>query len=114
MSDVRHLLDFVVLDALANDIEDLDGIQRLANHADIGWTAEAGGEIAIAPLLAALTRLIRDHLVRAHVESASVPELVPLPLGVLPDATQLPTAYFQVLPAGRALHAAWDPHSTEP
>lgn len=102
----RPDIDYFVLDALANDLEAVEDIVRLVNHADIGWTDLAGGPIVRSAVLLALPRLVRDGLVQAYVYAAASPTLEELPVGALPDVP-LEDCYFGLTARGRVVHANW-------
>ncbi len=82
----RSLAEYAVLDALANDLESLESILRLANHPLVGWQEEHGREFVRDDIVAALRRLIRDHSVEAFAPTTDGSELATLGLGVLPPS----------------------------
>ena len=104
----RADIDYIVLDALANDLESVEDILRLANHPEIGWTELAGGPIAEFSVLLALPRLVEDGLVRAYVLDASVGQLQDLrDLGIQHVAElrgQDPERLYARLIAQRGVH----------
>lgn len=104
----RADIDYIVLDALANDIESVDDIVRLANHPAIGWTDLVGGPVAEASVLLALPRLIGDGLVRAYTLDASGHQLEDAPVGARSPAP-LEECYFGLTAEGREVHARWEP-----
>ena len=106
---LRATMDYVVLDALANDIEDVSSILRLANHPGVGWTRLVGGRIEETSVLATLLRLVTDQLVRVLVPSSEAPCLEPLPLGALAPVELVPHCYYEMTSAGREVHTAWTP-----
>jgi hypothetical protein len=104
----RADIDYIVLDALANDLESVEDIERLANHPEIGWTDLAGGPVAEFSVLRALPRLIEDGLVQAYILDAGGGQLAGLPVGAQPSVP-LEECYFGLTPQGRLVHASWEP-----
>jgi hypothetical protein len=102
----RADIDYIVLDALANDLESLEDIVRLANHPDIGWQDLAGGAIAEFHVTLALPRLIEQRLVQVYELDADANHLVDVPFGTLPTAPP-EACYFGLTAAGRLEHAGW-------
>jgi hypothetical protein len=107
-------LNRYVLDSLANDIEDLDGILRMLNSdTDLGWKREWGGEFTRADVVTALSRLIREDLVRAMALDESSGALRELPRAAMPTSNY-GDVYFAMTARGRMVHSGWDPTAEEP
>ncbi|GLC24610.1 hypothetical protein [Roseisolibacter agri] len=104
----RADIDYIVLDALANDLESVEDILRLANHPEIGWADLAGGAVAEFSVLLALPHLMEDGLVQAYVLDADEGHLEELPVGTQPSVS-LDECYFGLTPQGRLVHASWEP-----
>ena len=108
---MRQLIEFLVLDALANDIETIEQILDLLNHDAVGWRGANGGRLfgrsdVVAPLL----KIVREGLVEAFELAPSGSSLTTLGVGVLPPSS-LEAYWFGLTPAGRLVHTNWDPPS---
>jgi len=100
---------FVVLDALANDLEDIEQILHLANHDSVGWRQLNGGRSYTRDqIIPSLLRLVRDDLVEACSYSESERRLVGIGRGVLPTGA-LDDVWFVMTPRGRVVHSSWEP-----
>lgn len=114
MAKQFNALDLYVLDALANDMEDIEGILRMLNSdSDLGWKQELGREFSRSDILAALSRLVRADMVRVLVRDESGTALRELPRSVMPSS-DYDVTYFAVTGRGRMVHDAWDPDLDEP
>lgn len=103
------LPDPYVLDALANDIEDLEGILRMLNSdTPLGWYRERGCRFQREEVVEALCRTIRGREVRGYLLHESGTELVPLAEGELPSLS-FDEAWFEMTDRGRLRHADWRP-----
>ncbi len=104
----REPIDFVVLDALANDLEDIEQILHLANHDSVGWRQLNGGRSYTRDqIIPSLLRLVRDDLVEACSYSESERSLVGIGRGVLPTGA-LDDVWFVMTPRGRVVHSSWE------
>lgn len=109
MSGRLAFLDLYVLDAVADDIEDLEGILRILNsEAAIGWKDEWGRLFEREELVTALSRLVRKDAVRVLVLSDDGKYLTDWPRGALPP-TSYGDVYFAMTERGRLMHASWEP-----
>ncbi|HYD54772.1 MAG TPA: hypothetical protein VEA99_19215 [Gemmatimonadaceae bacterium] len=109
MTNRSHQPDYFVLDALANDIEGVEDVLRMLNsETELGWAREWGREFTREDVVMALSRLVREDLVRAYVVVNSDAQLKELPPRSLP-ADGYRGAYFGLTPAGRIVHNTWDP-----
>jgi hypothetical protein len=107
----RESIDFVVLDALADDLEDIEHILNRANHATVGWRElNDQRDYTREQILQALLRLVRDHLVEACTYSEPERGLVRIGLGVWPTGL-LDDSWFAITPRGRVVHASWAPET---
>lgn len=104
-------LDLYVLDTLANDIENLEGILRMLNSDTVvGWHAEWGRPFDRTEVITALSRLIRNEMIQAYALRHDGKALEALPAGQLPSGSY-DEAYFGMMPRGRLTHENWDPGS---
>lgn len=100
-----------VLDALANDIEDLESILRMLNSdTSLGWSMEWGRPFERAEVVEALSRLVAKDYVQVLVFAGDGKSLDALPAKVLPPGNY-ETAYFALTEHGRFVHRNWDPGS---
>ena len=107
----REPIDFVVLDALANDLEDIQHILEMANHHTIGWRAlNAGRDYTREQIIPSLLRLVRDDLVEACSYSKPERGLVGIGRTVLPTGA-LDDFWFVMTPRGRVVHSSWEPET---
>lgn len=96
------MADLFVLDALADDLEDIERILLAVNHDEYGWKAEWGRVFTHEDVVTALARLIQRDLVRAFVLSAGA-DLQALGPGAVP--AQWLDAWYEMTPRGRLVHA---------
>ena len=107
----REPIDFVVLDALANDLEDIEHILHLVNHDTVGWRELNGGRhYTREQIIPSLLRLVRDDLVEACSYSESERGLVGIGRAVLPTGA-LDDFWFVMTPRGRVVHSSWEPET---
>jgi len=104
----KALPDMFVLDVVADDVEDLEGILRNLNRSPSGWRDSWGREFSRDEVVAALSRLVREDHVRGYVLDDAGTALVELPARALPPAT-FDDAWFGLTPRGRLIHSNWDP-----
>lgn len=98
--------DVFVVDALSNDVEDLESLLRMLNSdTQIGWVQEWGRAFTKLDVIGALMRLIRNGAVQAYVVDTDRKGLVPLQDSALPIAME--NAWFGLTGRGRVLHANW-------
>jgi len=106
---LRDLIDYFVLDALADDIESLEQIVPSVQRAATLWHSPLVAEtLSRANVIPPLLRLIDERLVVAYQYSESGRELEQLPSGALPSLT-FDDYWFGLTPTGRMVHSAWDP-----
>jgi len=104
----ERLPDMYVLDALANDVEDVEAILRMLNSdTALGWHNEWGRKFRRDEIIETLCRLVADDLVRVY-ETKEEPGLVPLPSRTLPPAN-FDAAWFGLTERGRLVHTNWEP-----
>ena len=101
--------DLYVLDALANDVENLDGVLRALNsESALGWRKVWGRQFTRDEIVGSLLRMMRDGHVRAYVLSEDGRGLEPLPLRAAP-ARSFDDAWFGMTEHGKIRHATWQP-----
>jgi hypothetical protein len=104
----RPLIDYFVLDSLADDLESLEDILRILNSDGIGWRSHHPTAFERAEVMPVLFRAISDGLVRAAVLTADGKALEPLAERTLP-AGDLDGVWFELLAPGRMVHTSWEP-----
>jgi hypothetical protein len=98
-----------VLDALVNDIEDLESVLRMLNSdTALGWSIEWGRPFNREEVVEALMRLIRKDLVQVLILAAAKKALEALPLRTLPPG-RYDDVYFMLTGKGRLVHKNWEP-----
>jgi len=101
--------DLYVLDALANDIEDLESILRMLNgDTSLGWAAEWGRPFQRGDVVEALSRLAAKDYVQVLVLASDGKSLESLSSTALPPGSYQ-DAYFALTARGRLVHRNWDP-----
>jgi hypothetical protein len=109
MKPIARLPDMFVLDALANDIEDLDSIVRMLNsETALGWLSEWGRSFRREEVVEALSRLIVRGFVTVLILHSDRSGLQKLPAMTLPPLGY-EEAYFSMTDRGRLLHSSWEP-----
>ena len=93
---VRPALDYLILDAVADDAESLGQIRDLIADAS---TSESN-------LISALRRLVQDQLVEAYTIPSDETVLVSAGEGIWPPAAA-DDLWFQITKRGRMVHQAW-------
>ena len=101
--------DLYVLDALANDIEDLESILRMLNSDTVlGWSDEWGRAFRRDEVVESLSRLIQKGWVQVLVHAVDGKSLSELATGSLPPDS-FDDVYFSATGAGRLVHRNWNP-----
>lgn len=109
MTSREDTLDLYVLDAVADDIENLEAIIRTLNSdSAIGWHRIWGRHITREEIVQALSRLIRADLVRVALLTADGKSLEDISAGQLPP-TNYDDAWFSMTQRGRLRHSNWHP-----
>ena len=104
----RELIDYFVLDTLANDLESLEDILRMLNSfTEVGWRDLHPEPFTREEVVPAILRGIREGNIMACVFSEEERALVDLGEGVIPE--QLDDVWFRLTPRGRMIHNAWEP-----
>jgi len=92
----------------------MSSILRMLNSDTVlGWHRELGRPFTRSDVVQALSRLIRDDLVRALVLNESGKELEPIGQKMLP-ARGFDDAYFELTRRGRMIHHNWEPETISP
>jgi hypothetical protein len=107
-SMARPLIDYFVLDSLANDLESLEDILRLLNNEALGWRLHHSTPFDRLAVVPALFRGIREGLIRAAVLTPDGKALEPLEDRALP-AGSLDHVWFELTAQGRVVHTSWEP-----
>lgn len=113
MARRESLPDLYILDALADDTEDLEHVLQVLNgDTALGWHRRWGRPFHREEIVEALVRLIKANQVRAAVlapDGKWLDELLPteIPPGDFDDA------WFAMTPHGRLVHTNWDPGDLE-
>jgi hypothetical protein len=113
MTKRHHTPDLYVLDALANDIEDLENILRMLNSdTPLGWTKEWGRAFRRDEVVEALSRLVQKEWVRVLVHASDGKSLSELSVGTLPPG-DYDDVYYSLTERGRLVHSNWNPSEVE-
>jgi hypothetical protein len=103
------LIDYYVLDALADDIESLEQIVPSVRLAATMWQSEVTPKsISRQLIVSSLLRLLREESISAYCYSSSGKDLEELPPGVIADGN-FDDHWFGLTARGKMLHSAWDP-----
>ncbi len=109
MTRGKRLADNYVLDALANDVEDLETVLRSLNSDTVlTWRQVWGREFDREEVIEALARLIRQDLVQAYELDNNGTSLIELPARTLPSG-DFWNFWFGLTPRGRLVHQNWEP-----
>ena len=92
----RPVLDYLILDAVADDVESLVHIRD-------GVADSASSE---SNLIGALRRLVQERLIEAFTISGAKAELVSAGQGVWPPVSA-EDLWFQITGRGRMVHETW-------
>ena len=104
----RPIIDYLVLDAVADDVESLEQIIPSLDRAIRLWVIDmrddrfSREEVAIS-----IARLIRERLIEAVATNSDL-TMSPIGEGVQPGGT-LDDYWFQITPRGRMVHSDWTP-----
>jgi hypothetical protein len=102
-------VDLYVLDVVADDIEDLDGIMRTLNSdSEIGWHRVRGRYFTRAEIVQSLSRLIREDLVIVALLAPNGTTLADTSPRQLPPGSY-DDAWFAMTTRGRVRHSNWHP-----
>jgi hypothetical protein len=103
------MIDYFVLDSLADDIESLEQILPSVAHSAEFWDiSQKPEEFGRDEVIASMLRLIRERDIAALVYDVQRRELVDLGEGVIPDGS-LDDYWFRMTTRGRMRHSAWEP-----
>jgi hypothetical protein len=104
----RSLIDYFVLDALANDLESLEDVLRILNSDGLGWRSHHADPFTKDEVVPSLYRCLQEGLVHAAQIDSTGLALKPLPERALP-AAPLDDLWFALTAHGRLVHGNWDP-----
>ena len=99
----RPLIDFLVLDALANDLESFELIAETVNQHSLTSASIEPLNFTMGEVAVALARCIRDGLVRSYLPASGSPE--PLQERIVP--AEFDSHWFGLTPEGLSTHEAW-------
>ncbi|SRR6266566_9689365 len=105
----RELIDYFVLDSLADDVESLEqilpAVRRSLEHWEVPEPATA---FTREHVVGALVRLVRDRSIAALTYDAKEKALVDIGEGIVPSGL-LDDYWFRMTGRGRVLHQSWQP-----
>jgi len=105
----RALIDYLILDSVADDVESLEQIVPSLDRAIQLWEINPpNGRFARADIVLSITRLVEDRLIEAVALNQDGKSMSPVGEGVQPRGT-LEDYWFQLTPRGRILHTDWTP-----
>ena len=105
----RALIDYLVLDSLADDVESLEQIVPSLDRAIGFWEINPpNARFTRADIVLSITRLVEDRLIEAVAMNTDGKSMSPVGEGVQPRGA-LDDYWFQMTPRGRILHTDWDP-----
>lgn len=105
----REPIDLFVLDALANDLEDLESVLRILNSpSELGWRDQHPAVFTREEVIPAVFRGIGEGNIEACVTAAAEPVLIGLGERKLPDGP-LDEVWFRLTKRGRTVLNSWDP-----
>ncbi len=105
------LPDMYVLDALANDVEDLESILRMLNSdTDLSWHDEWGRSFTRSDIVSALSRLIRRDFVQVFARDQEAKSIEKIARRTMPPANY-DDVYFGMTERGRIVHSNWGPEA---
>ncbi len=102
-----------VMDALADDVEDLESVLQRLNKSPSRWRDAWGRDFGRNEVIEALSCLVSDDSVRVFVPDRAGTALVELPAKALPPAT-FDNAWFGLTSRGRLVRTNWDPDAGAP
>jgi hypothetical protein len=105
----RALIDYLVLDALADDFESMEQIEPDMKRALEFWCIdEPASKFSRAEIVLAITRLIRDRLVEAVALNSDGKSMSNIGEGVHPKGN-LDDYWFGMTARGKIVHTGWNP-----
>src|SRR5207253_4315935 len=106
MTPIHPDRDFYILDALANDVEDVSSIlQMLNSDSELGWHKELGRKFTCNDVAEGLSRLVRLGSVQVYLTDDDEKALIPLAEKTLP--LEMSVAWFGLTGRGRLIHENW-------
>lgn len=105
----RTLLDYVVLDALANDLENLEDIERILNNpSELGWRDQHPLPFTREEIVPSLLRAIRERLVEVCRYTDDKRALAGLGEGTIPTTGLTNEDWFRLTDRGRTVLNSWE------
>ncbi|HUG39509.1 MAG TPA: hypothetical protein VMM12_03435 [Longimicrobiales bacterium] len=105
----RPLVDYVVLDALANDLESLEDILRILNSdTELGWRDIHPDAFGRDEVVTAILRGIQDGNISPCEYSEAKGALVDREGNTLPADVPIDDLWFRLTPRGRTILNNWD------
>jgi len=105
----RPLIDYLILDSVADDVESLEQIVPSLSRAISLWEINVpGGLFDRDEIALSITRLVRDKLIEVVVANADENTMSPIGEGVQPEGN-LDDYWFQMTGRGRIVHNDWVP-----
>jgi hypothetical protein len=105
----RPLIDYLILDSVADDVESLEQIVPSLGRAISLWEINPpDGRFSRDEIALSITRLIRDKLIEAVAPNAGENSMSPIGEGVHPSGN-LDDYWFQMTGRGRIVHNDWVP-----
>jgi hypothetical protein len=105
----RPLIDYLILDSVADDVESLEQIVPSLGRAISLWEINPpGGRFSREEIALAITRLVRDKLIEVFAPNAADNTMSPIGEGVQPSGN-LDDYWFQITGRGRMVHSEWVP-----
>lgn len=105
----RAPIEYFVLDALANDLEDVDHIVQILNSpTEFGWRDQHPEPFTPQEVIPPVLKGIREGNIEACIFSEEERALVGAGEGVIPSSP-LSEVWFRLTPRGRLVLNNWDP-----
>lgn len=105
----RALIDCLILDSVADDVESLEQIVPSLSRAVSLWEINPpGGRFSREEIALSITRLVRDKLIEVVAPNPGENTMSPIGEGVQPGGS-LDDYWFQMTGRGRIVHNDWVP-----
>jgi hypothetical protein len=105
----RPLIDYLILDSVADDIESLEQIVPSLSRAVSLWEINPpDGHFSREEVALSITRLVRDKLIEGLAPNPGESTMSPIGEGVQPRGN-LDDYWFQLTGRGRIVHNDWIP-----
>jgi hypothetical protein len=105
----RALIDYLILDSVADDVESLEQIMPSLDRAIRVWKINPpNGRFTRPDIVLSITRLVEDRLIEVVAVNPDGKSMSPVGEGVQPRGS-LDDYWFQMTSRGRILHTDWNP-----